>query len=686
MGTPEPAALEAADASSTSATLVRAAATAATAETAESAESAEPSVDPDAPEAPYARESRWLRDVYRPNDPQITLRSLLTGAVLGAVLSASDLYIGLKIGWTFGMSITASVLAFALWAGVSRARPSTAPFGLLENNTSQTVASAAAYMASAGLVGSIPAMTILQREGVIAKFPLDGPKLCLWLFATASLGVFVAVPLKRSMINGEQLRFPHGVIAAQTLQTLHQAGRAAHARARALIVAGAVAGAWRGALDSKLWLFRKIPSAFAPPVSIAGISMRSWSLATNSGLLFYAAGAIVGLRTGASMLVGAIVSYGLVGPRLLAANVLSIAPPEVAHDPARWAAFRKAAEALGSIPLADGSALHVAMRSKWSVWPGTAMMLSAALVGLLLRWRVFGGALASILALSRADRAAGTRDPLAGIEVPPRTFLVGLAACTVACVWMQRAWFGVPIAWGVVSVALAFVLSIVAARATGETGVTPVSALGKVTQLLFGVVIPGDAVANLMTATVTAGAAAHSADLLTEVKTGYLLGGSPRKQLWAQLVGVVVGSLACVPLYLLIVKPETIGTTLPAPAAVAWASVAKLLRDGLAGLPRGAVLAAACAAGAGALLTVLESTLPKRLRDYVPSASAIGIAMMIDGHDSIALFLGGVFAWGWTKLRPQQATAYLAVVASGVVAGEGVVGVVSIAINSLLGR
>ncbi len=114
---------------------------------------------------------------------------------------------------------------------------------------------------------------------------------------------------------------------------------------------------------------------------------------------------------------------------------------------------------------------------------------------------------------------------------------------------------------------LSFVLSLVACRATGETDVTPIGAMGKIAQLLFGVLVPGNAAANLMTATVTAGAASHSADLLTEVKTGYLLGGAPRRQFWAQILGVVSGGFACVLAYSFIARPERLGNELAAPVS-----------------------------------------------------------------------------------------------------------------------
>jgi hypothetical protein len=92
-------------------------------------------------------------------------------------------------------------------------------------------------------------------------------------------------------------------------------------------------------------------------------------------------------------------------------------------------------------------------------------------------------------------------------------------------------------------VALSFTLALVACRVTGETDTTPVGAMGKITQLVFGALSPGNVNVNLMSANVTAAAAGSSADLLTDLKSGYLLGAHPRKQFIAQFAGIFVGTL-----------------------------------------------------------------------------------------------------------------------------------------------
>ena len=636
------------------------------------------------PDAIAARDRLWLEKVYARNEPQLTVRAALMGMVLGSTLGAANLYIGLKVGWNFGMSITASVLAYLFFSITGR------PLSTLENNTSQTAASAAAYMSSAGLVSSIPAMTMLRKEGVITIPEMTTWQLMAWLLAVSILGVVVAIPLKRNLINAEQLRFPSGVVCAETIKTLHAAGAESMAKARSLLASLLGAAGLKFLFECKLGVLKKLPELIPFPGKIRGYEASNWSFGFNTSLMLYAAGAIIGLKVAVSLFVGALINYGLVGPWLLDHGVLRVASPEVAGDRAAWQAFVHAAEQAKAIPVRSPEALHALVRSKWSVWPGTALMVSASLVAFAFRWktiaRAFSG-LGKIVGKLRPKsfyREAPEGDPLTDVEVPTKWFLIGLAGCGVATIVMQKVWFDVPIFEGVISVLLAFVLSVVAARATGETDVTPIGAMGTIAQLLFGVMVPGNAAANLMTATVTAGAASHSADLLTEVKTGYLLGGSPRKQFWAQLLGVIAGALVCVPAYFVIAKPERLGTQLAAPAAVAWASVAKLLKDGPGNLPRYAVTAAIVGALVGAVIAVLDEVLPRHVKRYMPSATGLGIALVIDFNDSFAMLAGAVIAWMFERARKDLADRYIVSVSSGIVAGEGIMGLIVIVLRDVL--
>src|SRR6185436_8094976 len=109
---------------------------------------------------------------------------------------------------------------------------------------------------------------------------------------------------------------------------------------------------------------------------------------------------------------------------------------------------------------------------------------------------------------------------------------------------------------GIFSVVMSFFLALVAARSTGETDITPIGAMGKITQLAYAALSPADATTNLMTASVTANTAIASSDLLTDLKSGYLLGANPRRQFIAQFIGIFFGTAAIVPAWYLMVPTK----------------------------------------------------------------------------------------------------------------------------------
>ena len=180
-----------------------------------------------------------------------------------------------------------------------------------------------------------------------------------------------------------------------------------------------------------------------------------------------------------------------------------------------------------------------------------------------------------------------------------------------------------------------------------------------------------------MTASMTAGAAAASADLLTDLKSGYLLGANPRKQFLAQFFGVFAGVLVVVPaFYVIVPNASVLGTAQwPAPSAQVWAAVAKLLSNGLHSLHPTAQIGLAVGVLVGMILPLLERAFPKKAH-WVPSATGIGLAMVIPFFNSLSMFVGAGVALFLQKKHPKLAEKYIIPVSSGVIAGESLVGVV----------
>jgi putative OPT family oligopeptide transporter len=585
----------------------------------------------------------WVENVYAGDDAvQLSVRAVVTGMVIGGVMSISNLYVGLKTGWGLGVTITACIIAYAVFKGLEQvvAAWRDRPFSILENYTMSSVASTAGYMSSAGLVSAFPALYLTTGR------LLEWWEIMAWIAALSSLGVFMAIPLKRQLINIDQLPFPSGIATAETLKSMHASGDGAVTKARALFAAGAAGGL------TALWRdgFAAIPalSRFAFPTEFAAFGrdlLAKYTIGIEGSLIMLAAGAIMGLRVAASMFVGSLLLYGVAGPILVERG---IAEP----------GYR------GIV--------------SWTLWPATSLMVTSGLLSFALKWRTILRAFGGLAKLVGTTAGAETDDPLERIEVPASWFIVGTLVTGSACMVLGHLFFGISWWMGAVAVLVTFFLSIVAARATGETDITPIGAMGKITQLVYGVLAPSNITTNLMTASITSGAASNAADLLTDLKCGYLLGGNPRRQTIAQFFGVLGGSIVSVPAYLFVVQrnPDQLGSAaLPAPAAKVWAGVAELLAKGIEALPAGALWAIAIGAAAGMVLTLLEEFAPERLRPWIPSPTGLGIAGVIPAFNSISMFVGALLAWLFAKASPRAAEAYTIPVSSGLIAGESLVGV-----------
>src|SRR5262245_53194500 len=193
---------------------------------------------------PEEIERQWYDQVYTGRGDrmaQLTWRAVLMGSALGGVLSLTNLYIGLKAGWGFGVAITACILSYAIWTALHRAGIARTPMTILENNCMQSTASSAGSSTGGTLISAFAAYMLITG----GTLPL--PTLLAWVFFLAVLGVTMAIPMKRQMINIEQLRFPSGIAAAETLRALHSVGDKGMRSARALGWAGLIAAA------GKLW-------------------------------------------------------------------------------------------------------------------------------------------------------------------------------------------------------------------------------------------------------------------------------------------------------------------------------------------------------------------------------------------------------------------------------------------------
>jgi putative OPT family oligopeptide transporter len=595
-------------------------------------------------------ERRWLDTVFRGRGDtmrQLTLRAVLMGSVLGGILSLTNIYIGLKAGWGFGVAITACILSYAIWTTFHRLGLVRTPMTILENNCMQSTASSAGASTGGTLISAFAAYIMLNNQ----TMPI--PIMMAWVFFVAVLGVTMAIPMKRQMINVEQLRFPSGIAAAETLRALHSQGERGMRAAKALGTAGLLA-ALSKLLSEGLGLISP---------SLAPYQIGSWVTRLNHAVfggawmgrtvlfswepMFIAAGAITGLRVCASMLVGGILCWMVYVPILQGTGVT---------------------DATGYRDLVP-----------WTLWGGTACMVTSGLLSFALRWRSALRAFSGITRMLGGRKADG--DAMAAIETPGSWFIAGQLVSLAALAWLAHASFQMPVWQSVLAVLMTFALALVACRVTGETDTTPVGAMGKIMQMTFGVLHPGNMNVNLMSANITAGAAGSSADLLTDLKSGYLLGAHPRKQFIAQFCGIFTGTVVTVLAFsVLVPNASVLGTDqFPAPAAQTWKGVAEAMSKMDQGLfnALGPVKTWSIAIGGavGIILPVLSIAVPRSVQPWIPSAAGVGLAWVFHWYYAVLFFIGAVIGYVFEKKSPMASQEYTFPVASGIVAGESLMGV-----------
>jgi OPT family oligopeptide transporter len=637
---------------------------------------------------PEEIEQQWYEKVYLGRGdtlPQLTVRAIVMGSILGGILSLTNLYIGLKTGWGFGVSITASILSYAIWTGFYKAGFVGSQMSILETNCMKATSSAAGYSTGGTLISAYAAYLLLN---INTDHPtLSVPILMAWVFFIAVLGITMAIPMKRQMINIEQLRFPSGIACAETLKILYSQGQKGARAAKALIVSGIVAGVlkfWEegfgllqfgknaegtpaidlgrvsmGALQEKFnqLLFGgigKLSSIF--PVWVFQDKYQDWKDRTvvfGLDSMLLAAGALVGMKVSLSMFIGGTLC---------------------------WVVFVPLMQHYGPIP---HSPIIYRDIIQWPLWGGVACMVTSGLLSFALQWRSILKAFSNLGKIFFKSENQNN-SPVDKLEAPMSWFLAGQIIPLFALIWLSLYSFNIPWWQSVLAVLFTFFLSLVACRITGETDTTPIGAMGKVMQLVFGALnpnlspVPNPSLQNinLMAANITAGAATSSADLLTDLKTGYLLGANPRKQFLAQFCGIFTGTLVTVTCFnILVPNVDVLGSDkFPAPAAMTWKAVAEAMSEGFSHMHSAKIWLIVIGGLVGIILPLIGKFFPKANK-WLPSAAGLGLSWTFNWTYSLMFFLGALIGYYFEKKRPKLAEEFTFPVASGIIAGAALMGV-----------
>ncbi len=266
------------------------------------------------------RDREWLDSVYRGDkEKDLTPRAVLAGMVFGGLMSLSNLYVGLKSGWGLSVDIAAVIVIFAVFKALRGIGLVKQELGLMENTIMMCVAVAASWISSAGLVSAVPALTMLTGYQFVWW------QLSLFIGIVLYMGLFMAIPLKRQMIQIEPLRFPANIPTGETLKAMYSHGGEAMKKAKALGLAGVLGMLVAGLRDGLEW----VPAQLNLGLSIGRINMSKLTLSLEPSLIFIGIGALFGMKVGCSMLLGLVLNYGVLAPNLIEAKIIRHAAPQV---------------------------------------------------------------------------------------------------------------------------------------------------------------------------------------------------------------------------------------------------------------------------------------------------------------------------------------------------------------------
>jgi len=637
----------------------------------------------------------WLENVYRGDMPQLTLRSAATGFLLGGVLAATNLYIGGKTGVSPGVGLTSVILAFALYRAMARSGLAR-DFTILENNCTQSIATAAGYM-TGPLISSLAAYMMVTGRIVPWWHMLS------WMTVIAALGVFIAFPMKRRFINEEQLPFPEGRASGVVLDALYH-GEAEQGMLKARLLGWTAAAAafvnflmgdgWMRLVQFTLlrmdaWLGMRQPWSIPERLdtyyynlaarfhlwvpSILGTDVRQLGLRLTPDLSMVGIGGLMGMRVATSCLLGTLLNFAVLAP-------LMIRHGDIA---ARVAA--------------DGSAVPISRAeivNQWSLWWGVTAMVVGSLVGLLGKPELFRG----LLRRRGPASGPGGTDVLRHIELPLWVSAVAVPCLAAAGATVSHVFFGVPWFLACVSFPLIFVLAIICTNSMALTSWMPTGPLAKITQFTMAAFDRTNPASNLIPGGMTAEISSNAASLLSDIKPGYMLGAKPRQQAAGHVIGILSGACACVPLfYLLFLPPAKDGSRSVAtlvsdefamPAAVQWRGVASLIANGLHSLPASAIASMAVAA---ALAAAFEAARIATKGRFPLSAVSIGLGVVLPPEYVFTMWLGAAVFWWQGRRHPVPGTRGHAVwvegcepISAGLISGWALTGIANSVINVVL--
>ncbi|GJG97434.1 OPT family oligopeptide transporter [Cupriavidus pauculus] len=626
--------------------------------------------------------------------PELTIRGIILGALITVVFTASNIYLGLKVGLTFSSAIPAAVISMA----VLRLFPGA---NILENNMVQTQASAAGTLSS--IIFILPGLVML---GHWQGFPFwQTLAICA---AGGMLGVIFSIPLRHAMVVQSDLPYPEGVAAAEILRVGSAAGQDATGKKQATGLADLMAGGLAAGLFSFAAGGLRLLAEGANAWLAAGASVVRLSMGFSLALV--GAGYLVGIVGGLAMLLGLILTWGIAVPWLTAIT-----------------------------PMPSGATLQ---SFGTSVWSSQARFIGAGTIGIAAIWTLgtlfkpmVEGVRASMGALRGGAGNSGGEIPRTQRDMPAMWIgIITLVLLVVLAITFGHFLAPAPLdasaSWKLVACAVlfAFVFGFLVAAACGYmaglvgSSASPISGIGIIAVILVSLLILGlgtleglldtpeggkfaIALAIFTTSAVVA-VASISNDNLQDLKTGWLVGATPWRQQVALLIGCAVGAAVIPPVLELLYHAYGFAGALPRadmdPNAALAAPQATLMTAIATGIFTHQLnwTMILIGVGLGVVLISIDEMLRRRGGVARLPVLAVGIGIYLPPTISSALVVGAVLSWWLLRTERRRAEARGddvktvldhaerrgTLLASGLIVGESLVGVALAAIIGLSGK
>lgn len=603
---------------------------------------------------------------------ELNPRTILLGCALCALAAAATPYVTLKLGQSVDLTLGGMFLAAFVLGKRVKGRELAVQLNLIQ--------------AMIGMVSGIAFMVVILAAfyyihaltGRDIGFHPTALKMFLWLVVSANLGVFMGILPRSSILKDTKLPWPSSRATLSIAQTLTDpsASESTQSRREVLTLTTGVAGF--------LTFLRDGLGVIKPMVGNAALG-----LAFGMELAAFGLGMLVPLSVGLSGLLGTwiVASFGETVARYAALSGVRESSLDRCLSTMDGLSNLSGAEhqtALAFLTSSCGKAsefIHATSHFKyvvqWMMWPATAMMIAAAITSVLLP--VVQSALSRTSAVSEPDF-----ESLADENIPKHWVIIGLAVSVSLLIGLTIAWFDMHWTEVLLAVAIQPILIIAGLRVLGITGSGPVSLMANATQFLFGVIWPAQIRANLTAAYISANPQASSENVIPAFWVAQRLGGRFRTLILVQLIVIPIGAFLTPVVFNVLQRTYGIGLEpgqLSAPTGLKIATLAIVMEKGLGYLPHGALKASIVGIVLGVLFELLLAVRKKNSNDsrfwFIPIPAAVGFALILPPSLNIAVSIGAVTAAVWRKARPGETGSfelYAAPLASGLIAGEAIVG------------